>query len=125
MVSFTMVRRHDGLAGDYARSMDHFGCGTALFQPVAGGSMTPPCVGYHDSKGDWNPVADIAWRVGDGKVRNAKSGRDQDDEFDDCEDGFEPMERPPVKMEHLDMEWRPRTSKGVRQWSVDAKGETL
>ena len=123
MVSFTMVRRHDGLAGDYARSMDHFDCGTAMFQPIAAGSMTPPCVGYHDSKGDWNPIADIAWRGADGKLRNAKSVGDQEVESVDA-DVFEPMERAPVKMEQMDIEWRPRTSRGVRQWTVDAKGET-
>ena len=119
MVSFTVVRRHDGLAGEYARSMNHFDCGTAMFQPVAGGSMTPPCVGYHDSKGDWNPVADIAWRGADLKLRNANSG---DQEVKN--DGFEPLEREPVKMEQLDIEWRPRTSQGVRQWNVDAQGQT-
>jgi hypothetical protein len=121
MVSFTMVRRHDGLAGEYARSMEHFDCGTAMFQPLAGGSMTPPCVGYHDSKGDWNPVADIAWRGADGRLQNAKSA---DGETQVLSDGYEPLEWAPVKMEHVDIEWRPRTSKGVRQWNVDAQGET-
>ena len=120
MVSFTVVRRHEGLAGKYAKGMDHFDCGTAMFQPIAGGNMTPPCVGYYDSKGDWNPVADVAWRGTDGKLHNAKTG-DQEAQSD----GFEPLERLPVKMEQLHLEWRPRTSKDVRQWNVDVEGQTL
>jgi hypothetical protein len=119
MVSFTVVRRHEGLAGKYAKGMDHFDCGTAMFQPIAGGNMTPPCVGYRDSKGDWNPVADVAWRGTDGKLHNAKTG-DQEAQSD----GFEPIERLPVKMEQLHLEWRPRTSKDVRQWNVDVEGQT-
>jgi hypothetical protein len=120
MVSFTMVRRHDGLAGKYAKGMDHFDCGTAMFQPIAGGNMTPPCVGYNDSKGDWNPIADVAWRGADGKLHDAKTGGQEAQS-----DGFEPIERPPVKMEQLHLEWRPRTSKDVRQWNVDVEGQTL
>lgn len=121
MVSFTMVRRHDGLASEYAKSMDHFDCGTAMFQPVAGGSMTPPCVGYHDSKGDWNPVADIAWRGVDGKLYNAKCG---DGQTPAQSDGYEPLERAPSKMEQVDIEWRPKTSKGVKQLNLNAQGQT-
>jgi len=29
-----------------------------------------------------------------------------------------------VKMEQLHLEWRPRTSKDVRQWIVDVEGQT-
>jgi hypothetical protein len=119
MVSFTMVRRHDGLASQYAKGMGHFDCGTGMFQPIAGGNMTPPCVGYRDSKGDWNPVADVAWRGDDGKLHNAKTG-DQEAQSD-----FEPIERPPVKMEQLHLEWGPRTSKDVRQFNVDVQGQTV
>lgn len=116
-----MVRRHDGLAGEYAKSMDHFDCGTAMFQPIAGGSMTPPCVGYHDSKGDWNLVADIAWRGVDGKLYNAKCG---DGQTPVQTDGYEPLEMAPSKMEKIDIEWGPKTSKGVRQWNLNAQGQT-
>jgi hypothetical protein len=121
MVSFTVVRRHDGLAGEYAKGMQRFDCGTAMFQPVGGGDMTPPCVGYHDSKGDWNPIADIAWRGADGRLHNAKSEKA---EIQVQSDGFEPLDRAPVKMEQVDIEWRPRTSQGVRQWNVNAQGQT-
>jgi hypothetical protein len=31
MVSFTMVRRHDGLAGECAKGIQHFDSGTAMF----------------------------------------------------------------------------------------------
>jgi hypothetical protein len=121
MVSFTIVRRHDGLAGEYAKSMGHFDSGTAMFQPVAGGDMTPPCVGYHDSKGDWNRITDIAWLDADGKLQNAKSGNVK---TPIPSDGYKPLERAPLKMEELDIEWKPRTSQGVRQYNLDAQGET-
>jgi hypothetical protein len=83
--------------------------------------MTPPCVGYHDSKGVWNPIANIAWRATDGRLQNAKSG------YGDTQvqsDGFEPLERAPVKMEQMNIEWKPRTSQDVRQWNFDAQAET-
>ncbi len=81
--------------------------------------MCPPCVGYRDINGDWNPITDITWRDEQGKLRNAKS---QDKVAES--DGFEPLARTPVKMEQLRIEWRPRTSSGVRQWNVDIQGQT-
>jgi hypothetical protein len=118
MVSFTIARRHDGLNGKYAKGMEHFNCGTAMFQPIAGGNITPPCVGYHDSKGDWNLIADIAWRGADGKLQSAKSG---DGQTQVQNDGYEPLGRAPVKTEQLNIHWRPRTSQGVRQCNLDAQ----
>ncbi|KAK4692624.1 hypothetical protein P7C71_g4618, partial [Lecanoromycetidae sp. Uapishka_2] len=38
----------DDLGVLYAKNMDHFGCGMAMFQPVAAHDMRPPCVGYID-----------------------------------------------------------------------------
>ena len=35
--------RRDSLAGEYAKGMQHFGCGEDLFQPV-GGAYLPPRV---------------------------------------------------------------------------------
>jgi hypothetical protein len=57
MALFTVVRRHDGLAGEYARKMGYFDCRTGIFQLITGGDITPPCVGYHGSKADWNSVS--------------------------------------------------------------------
>jgi hypothetical protein len=39
-------------------------------------------------------------------------------------EGFEALERAPVTMEQVNIEWRPRTSMGVRQRNVDAQGQT-
>jgi len=54
-------------------------------------------------------------------LQNAKSG------YGDTQvqsDGFEPLERAPVKMEQMNIEWKPRTSQDVRQWNFDAQAET-
>ena len=113
----SLLQRHDGLAGEYAKWIQHFGCEEEPFQPIAGCNICSPCVGYRDVDGAWNPVFDVAWRDGHGTLRNAKSG---DEEVKS--DGFVPLARAPDKMEELSVEWRPRTSNGVRHWNVDVKG---
>lgn len=111
--------RRDGLAGEYAKGMQHFGCGEALFQPISGYNMCPPCVGYRDVNGGWNPIAAISWKDEQGKLRNSQSGDNEAKA-----DAFEPLPQPPLVMEQLGIEWRPRTSQGVRQWNVDVQGQT-
>ena len=92
----------------YARKMQHFGCGLALYHPVAAVDMTPPCVGYLDSNRRWNHLTNLEW------------------EGDDRPDTriYAPLEKVPQKMAEMNIEWRPRTSLGVRQHMLDAKGET-
>jgi hypothetical protein len=90
-----MVRRRHGLASEYDESMRQFDCGTAMFQPVTGGDMTPPCVGYRDSKGDWNRLADITW-PGRHVVETPTSS-----------DRYKPLERAPLKMEDFPITWKP------------------
>jgi hypothetical protein len=93
MVSFIMVRRRDGLASEYDKSMRQFGCGMAMFQPIAGGDMTPPCVGYRDSKGDWNRLAEITWPGEDGVGESPTP--------------YKKLEKAPRKMEDFSITWNP------------------
>ena len=70
--------------------------------------MKPPCVGYLDANRRWNHLTNIEW------------------EGDDLPDTriYVPLEKVPQKMAELNIEWRPRTSLGVREYKVDAKGES-
>lgn len=70
--------------------------------------MKPPCVGYLDANRRWNHLTNIEW------------------EGDDRPDTriYVPLEKVPQKMAELNIEWRPRTSLGVREYKVDAKGES-
>ncbi len=98
----------------YAKNMEHFGCGVALFQPVSSADMRPPCVGYLDDNRRWNLIANIRWLGGD----------DPEHQDTDHKHRLKLLGREPQKMEELGIEWRPRTSIGVRQWTVDASGQT-
>ena len=109
---------HEDLGVQYAKNMAHFGCGVAMFQPVSACDMRPPCVGYIDGNNRWNFVANIEWTKDDGELQGNVCRVDAD------EGGYQPIERKPMKMEQLGIEWRPRTSIGVRQWTVDANGQT-
>ena len=98
--------------------MQHFGCGVAMFEPISAGDMRPPCVGYLEKDGQWNHIANITWQNSHGTLQVNSTG--------DVSGGYEfkPLKRAPRKMEQLGIEWRPRTSQGVRQWTVDASGNT-
>ena len=98
----------------YAKHMEHFGCGVALFQPVCAVDMCPPCVGYLDDNMRWNLIANIEWPGHSGPQV----------ELPGSLQALGPLERPPRKLEQLNIEWRPRTSIGVRQYTVDANGQT-
>lgn len=110
----------DDLGVLYAKGMAHFGCGTALFQPVLAGDMPPPCVGYVDGNGTWNLIASIEW------PKDSELSRRIDmTPFEVANRSvFKPLEREPRKTEQIGIEWRVRTSIGVRQWNVDASGQT-
>ena len=92
----------------YARNMQHFGCGLAMYHPVSAADMRPPCVGYLDANRRWNHLTNIEWE-GDDKMDSKV---------------YQPLEKTPQKLAHLDIEWRPRTSLGIRQYVINAKGET-
>ena len=79
-----------------------------MYHPVSAADMQPPCVGYLDSNRRWNHLTNIEW-AGDGRIDTRV---------------YEPLEKIPQKMAQLDIEWRPRTSLGVRQYMVEGKGET-
>lgn len=114
------MARHD-LGFLYAKDMEHFGCGTALFQPVSARDMPPPCIGYIDDNGTWNLIARLTWLEDDDP-----SPKDDASPFETANSGtFKLLERKPRKLERLLIEWRVRTSIGVRQWNVDANGQTL
>ena len=81
--------------------------------------MCPPCAGYIDVSGNWNLIADLRWIGTDGQLTSSKNTSSGSVDM-----RFEPLEYPPVKMEQLGIEWRPRTSKGVQQVDVAASGET-
>ena len=102
-----MVRRTD-MGSLYAKNMSHFGTGLGLYHPVGAVDMSPPCVGYLDSNRRWNHLTNLEW------------------EGDDRPDTriYTPLEKVPQKMSEVNIEWRPRTSLGVRQYMVDATGET-
>lgn len=104
----------------YAKDMEHFGCGTALFQPVSAKDMPPPCIGYIDDNGTWNLIACLKWPTVD------ESGpKDAGSPFEPANNGtFKLLERKPRELEQLLIEWRVRTSIGVRQWNVDASEQT-
>ena len=70
--------------------------------------MKPPCVGYLDANRRWNHLTNIEWE-----------GDDRPDTRT-----YVPLEKVPQKMAELNIEWRPRTSLGVREYKVDAKGES-
>ena len=112
-----MAPHHDH-GVQYAKNMAHFGCGVAMFQPVSAADMRPPCVGYIDGNNRWNFIANVEWAKENGELQGNFSKTDAD------EGGYQPLERTPMKMEQLGIEWRPRTSIGVRQWTVDANGQT-
>ena len=116
-----MASRGDILGVKYAKKMQHFGCGVAMFQPISAGDMRPPCVGFLEKDGKWNHIADITWRDSNGSMQGGGTGGGLDVSSGNR---FKPLKRPPKKMEQLDIEWRPRTSRGVRQWAVDASGNT-
>ena len=99
----------------YAKSMVHFGCGNAMFEPVSAADMQPPCIGYLDDHGRWNLIAKLGWLGKDGPhpVHNERLH------------DFSSLERTPRKLEEVGIEWRPRTSIGVRQWTADAEGHVL
>ena len=107
-----MAPRHD-FGGLYAKHMEHFGCGVAMFQPVSSADMRPPCIGYLDDNRRWNLIANIKW-PSENSTEDEKCGPEND---------FKILERAPRKMEQLGIEWRPRTSIGVRQWTVEASGQ--
>lgn len=98
----------------YAKNMAHFGCGVALYQPVSAVDMHPPCVGYLDDNMRWNLIADIELP---GQISSQLETRGS-------AQGLKPLERAPRKLEQLNIGWRPRTSIGVRQLTVDASGQT-
>lgn len=93
----------------YAQNMEHFACGVAMYQSVSSMDMKPPCVGYLDSRREWNFIANIEW-ADSGKANGERP--------------YVPLPQKPVRMEQIDIGWRPRTSKGVRQYVLDASGET-
>ncbi|KAL8708278.1 MAG: hypothetical protein Q9220_006855 [cf. Caloplaca sp. 1 TL-2023] len=70
--------------------------------------MKPPCVGYLDSNRRWNHLTNIEWE-GDDKPDTRT---------------YVPLENVPQKMAELNIEWRPRTSLGVREIVLDATGES-
>ena len=116
-----MAPRSDTLGVKYAKNMQHFGCGTALFEPISANDMRPPCVGYLEKDGTWNHIANITWQDSDGSIQGhgIAEGLDVGNGL-----GLKPLKRAPKKMEQLGIEWRPRTSKGVIEWTVDASGNT-
>ena len=116
-----MAPRGDTLGVKYAKKMQHFGCGIALFQPISALDMSPPCVGYLEKDGKWNHIANITWQESDGSMREGGIGRGIDVNSGQA---LKPLERAPKKMEQLGIEWRPRTSQGVQQLNVDASGNT-
>ena len=92
-----------------------------MFQPISAGDMRPPCVGYLEKDGTWNHIADVTWQELDGSVQASGTGGGLDVSSGH---GFKPLKHAPKKMEQLGIEWRPRTSQGVRQWTVEASGNT-
>ena len=116
-----MAPRSDTLGIKYAKNMQHFGCGIAMFQPISAGDMRPPCVGYLERDGTWNHIANITWPESDGGMQGDNSAGDLDAGRGNV---LKPLRRAPKRMERLGIEWRPRTSQGVRQWTVDASGNT-
>ena len=83
--------------------------------------MRPPCVGYLEKDGTWNHITNITWQDSDGSMQGDGTSGGLDISSGH---GFKPLKRAPKKMEQLGIEWRPRTSQGVRQWAVDASGNT-
>lgn len=112
------MRPPDDLGVMYAKNMEHFGCGMAMFQPVAAHDMRPPCVGYIDGNNRWNFIANVEW------MREGLQRRVTMDGKDASEAGYILLEREPMKQEQMGIEWRPRVSIGVRQYTVDVNGQT-
>ena len=83
--------------------------------------MRPPCVGYLEKDGRWNHIANITWQESDRSLQASGATEDLDGSSGP---GLKSLKRAPKKMEKLGIEWRPRTSHGVRQWTVDANGNT-
>lgn len=86
-----------------------------MFQQVSARDMMPPCIGYVDGNGAWNLIANLEW---------SKNGETYDpaDNSITNRNTYKPLEREPRKMKELMVEWRPRTSIGVRQSNFDASG---
>ena len=84
-------------------------------EPVSATDMRPPCIGYLDNNRRWNSITNIDCPSNNGlQVRH-----------NSLQSSFQPLERAPRKLEHLGIEWTPRTSIGVREWLVDANGQLL
>ena len=116
-----MAPHNNTLGVKYTKHMRHFGCGTAMFEPISANDMRPPCVGYLEKDGTWNHIANITWHGSNGSVHNDGTAEGLDV---GSGDRLKPLKRAPKKMEQLGIEWRPRTSKGVIEWTVDANGNT-
>lgn len=108
----------------YAENMVHFGCGHAMFQPVSAADMRPPCVGYLDSNRRWNHITDVDWPRSNTRNTNGLDGDAVTVGEMSRNRKFETLEEKPLRMEQVNIEWRPRASIGVRQWTVDASGNT-
>lgn len=86
-----------------------------MFEPVSSVDMQPPCIGYLDDHGRWNLIAKLGWL-------NKESPHSE--HIERLHD-LSLLERTPRKLEQVGIEWRPRTSIGVRQWVADVNGRVL
>jgi hypothetical protein len=86
--------------------MEYHGNGMALFHPIAGQDMRPPCCGYFDRNNDWNFIT---------RLRTARE-RENDD--------YVPLESAPTKVTDIDIVWQPKTSLGVTALAFDTSVET-
>ena len=91
----------------YAKEMEFHGFGYGLFQPIAGGDMTPPCFGFFDRNGDWNLLAKLATK----------------DSPDYAKD-YTPLKWKPKRVSDIGINWQPKTSLGVQAVSTTTSLDT-
>ena len=77
------------------------GNGYGLLQPVHTADLTPPCCGFFDLNGDWNPIAHL---TADPATAHP---------------AYTLLAYPPRRVAGMQIEWQPKTSLGVTSTSVD------
>ena len=95
------------LGAAYAKSMEFHGFGYALFRPMAGSDLKPPCCGYFDRNGDWNLIASLTT-----------------DYEQAMQQGCTPLPYMPQPLSQIGIQWKPKTSSGTEALTLDGSAAT-
>lgn len=91
----------------YSKELAFHGFGHALFHPIAGSDMKPPCCGYFDRSGGWNLIAQL--------TPHAPTAHHE---------GYTPLPYLPRPEGQVDIVWRSKTSLGTEAKTIDGSLQT-